>query len=121
MTGVTRMSRARSRFRPSAAYMARVHTLRCYVHGDQHETEAGTFYCKGCDLFLPADHFAPDSCKSESVRQAGGHRGLYLASRHSFAAAMRGGDFIPGAYRPDDAANVVTMGPFAGERNNTAL
>jgi hypothetical protein len=91
------MSRERSRLRPPTAYLARVSILRYYVHGDEHETDHGTYFCRFRDLFLsPADF--PIGARD--------HFRDYLDHLEAFRAAMHTGDFIPGTYRPNDAPNL---------------
>lgn len=104
MSRVIRMAAGHSRHRPSAAYMARITTLRHYLHGDEHEKERGTFYCRACDLFLGIDHFSgghPGTPWGDS------HEEIHAQDRRAFLAGIRGGDYIPGVYRPEDAPNCV--------------
>ncbi|MFT4047968.1 MAG: hypothetical protein QM661_14935 [Solimonas sp.] len=99
MTDIVRMSAERSRFSPSAAFLARVSTSRRYIHGDEHETARGTYYCCFRDLFLPEDAFR---------NSAHDHHRQYLASLQAFRSDIEDGDFIPRVYRPSDASNLLS-------------
>lgn len=41
---------------------------RHYLHGDQHEEQLKSFYCRACDLFVAADHFASDAHRDHGKR-----------------------------------------------------
>lgn len=90
---------------PSAAYMARVSTLRHYVHGDAIEDQPGAFYCRACDALRDADHFERPVC---SPAWPHGHRELHRLEERDFYASLMAGQWIAGTYRPANASNCIT-------------
>jgi len=75
--------------------MRRYKHKRHYVHGDQHESDAQSWYCAACDCFAPSSHFR-ELCPCPD------HEAAQMASARQWRALYRAGTMLR---RPPTATN----------------
>lgn len=98
-----------------ANFLDRVHgraavATRYYVHGDQHEADAGRFFCQQCDLLVDAMHFDAEHPGQAEER--------YFASLRRWQ--RRPARTKINLRRPNDAANALADIAEAARRSREA-
>ena len=77
-------------------------TSRYYLHGDEHESDGGRYFCASCDLFVGPQHF------DEPGHQANAEA-KFMSTKRTFSVLSKRKEAL--YVRPDDATNVLLPFP----------